>query len=78
LIESADKLAISDNEIYINFSKLTKLDILNINKHTGDDFIDFCTGTSKTIDCSATGDFIYLTDAFYGVSSEKPAVCVYK
>ena len=41
-------------------------------------FMDFCPGVGKNIDCSATGDFIYLTDAFYGISSETPAICVYK
>ena len=41
-------------------------------------FIDFCPGIGKNIDCSATGDLIYLTDAFYGISSETPAVCAYK
>ena len=41
-------------------------------------FMDFCPGVGKNIDCSATGDFIYLTDAFYGISSETPAACVYK
>jgi hypothetical protein len=40
--------------------------------------MDFCPGVGKNIDCSATGDFIYLIDAFYGISSETPAVCVYK
>ena len=40
--------------------------------------MDFCPGIGKNIDCSATGDLIYLTDAFYGISSETPAVCAYK
>ena len=39
---------------------------------------DFCPGVGKNLDCSATGDLIFLTDAFYGISSETPAVCVYK
>ena len=40
-------------------------------------FMDFCPGVGKNIDC-ANGDFIYLTDAFYGISSETPAVCAFK
>ena len=40
--------------------------------------MDFCPGVGKNLDCSATGDLIYLTDAFYGISSETPAVCAYK
>jgi hypothetical protein len=40
--------------------------------------IDFCVGVAKTIDCSATGNFVYLTDAFYGVSEISPPACAYR
>ena len=58
--------------------ELIKVKSLNNTKHTDDKFEDFCPGVGKSIDCSASGDFVYLTDAFYGVSKETPAVCVYK
>ena len=40
--------------------------------------MDFCPGAAKTIDCSASGEFVYFVDAFYGVSDQVPAVCEYK
>ena len=39
--------------------------------------IQFCPGTAKTIDCSASGDFVYIMDAFYGVSDQVPVNCTY-
>ena len=39
--------------------------------------IEFCPGIAKTIDCSVTNNFVYIIDAFYGVSDENPAVCLY-
>ena len=45
----------------------------------GPNFVmEFCPGVAKTIDCSASGDFIYVIDAFYGVSDQVPAICEYK
>ena len=41
-------------------------------------FFNFCPGFGKTIDCSAYGGFVYIADAFYGVSDQVPAVCEYK
>ena len=41
-------------------------------------FEDFCPGTRKTLDCSSVGGKVELIDAFYGISSEMPPVCVYK
>ncbi len=60
------------------FSNEIKYNLQSVIKHTDDKFEDYCPGVGKTIDCSISGDFIYLTDAFYGVSSQTPAVCVYK
>jgi hypothetical protein len=40
--------------------------------------IDFCPAAAKTIDCSASGQFVYFVDAFYGVSDQLPPVCEYK
>jgi hypothetical protein len=56
---------------------LIKANRINNTKHLGDKFEDFCPGAGKNLDCSATGDSIYLTDAFYGISSETPSVCAY-
>ena len=58
-----------------NFSNIAKV---NSSKQSDEYFVDICPGLAKTIDCSATEDFVYLTDAFYGVSSDTPAVCEYK
>ena len=41
-------------------------------------FIDFCPGISQTIDCLASGNFVYILDAFHGVSDQVPSVCEYK
>ena len=41
-------------------------------------FEDFCPGDTKTLDCSSVGGKVELIDAFYGISSEMPPVCVYK
>ena len=59
----------------MNFSNIAKV---NSSKQSDDNFVDICPGVTKTIDCSATENFIYLKDAFYGVSSDTPAVCEYK
>ena len=40
--------------------------------------MEFCPGVAKTIDCSASGDFVFIVDAFHGVSDQVPAVCEYK
>ena len=40
--------------------------------------MDFCPGAAKTIDCSASGELVYILDAFYGASDQVPAVCEYK
>ena len=45
---------------------MIKANRINNTKHLGDKFEDFCPGAGKNLDCSATGDLIYLTDAFYG------------
>ena len=66
------------NTIFENESNLKINSSLNFNKNMGDKFEDFCPGIGKNLDCSATSNFIYLTDAFYGISSETPVVCVYK
>ena len=41
-------------------------------------FMDFCPGAAKTIDCSTSGEFVFIVDAFHGVSDQVPAVCEYK
>ena len=40
--------------------------------------VEFCPGSAKNIDCSASGDFVYILDAFFGVSDQEPAICEYK
>ena len=54
------------------FSNGNKKLNINISKHANHKFVDFCPGVGKNIDCFTTGDFIYLSDAFYGVSLETP------
>ena len=40
-------------------------------------FEDFCPDTTKTISCASVGGKVQLTDAFIGISSATPPVCVY-
>ena len=40
-------------------------------------FEDLCPNTQKTISCASVGGKIQLTDAFIGISSATPPVCVY-
>ena len=40
--------------------------------------MEFCPGVGAFINCSATNDFVYVVDAFYGVSDQDPVVCSYK